>query len=140
MFSANEVQYFTGLATNMREQGYKYYVIYENNTSGYRDNYTALFSKDNITANSPYSFTLTENSVSYTIPNYSDGGEMTVKPFSGSVNIGAQYNCLTNAEFQTYSVQPDLPMQEVKYNENFTALALCVVCAFLVALFYSFTR
>lgn len=133
MFSTNEIELFKGYTLQMRDKGYTNYLIYEENGS-YRDYYYLVYSKDNITASNLYSYTVQPGSVQYKIPNWTEDEEITVTSFSGNINISSNYNCLTNAEFSSYMVQPELPIEEVQINENLTAFALVALCACFVAL------
>lgn len=133
MFSANEIELFKGYTLQMRDKGYTNYLIYEANGS-YRDYYYLIYSKDNITASNLYSYTVQPGSVRYKIPNWTEDEDITITSVSGNINISSNYNCLTNAEFSSYMVQPELPIEEVQINENLTAFALVACCAFCVAL------
>lgn len=139
MFSTNEIELFKGYTLQMRDKGYTNYLIYEENGS-YRDYYYLVYSKDNITASNLYSYTVQPGSVRYKIPNWTEDEQVSVASFSGNVNITSNYNCLTNAEFDSYSVQPELPIEEVQINENLTAFALVALCACFVALCFRMFR
>lgn len=133
MFSTNEIEFFKGYTLQMRDKGYTNYLIYEENGS-YRDYYYLVYSKDKITASNLYSYSVPSGSVQYKIPNWTEEEQISVTAFSGNVNITSNYNCFTNAEFDSYSVQPELPIEEVQINENLTAFALVALCACFVAL------
>lgn len=133
MFSTNEIELFKGYTLQMRDKGYTNYLIYEENSS-YRDYYYLVYSKDTITASNLYSYTVQSGSVRYKIPNWTEDEQVIVSSVSGNISISSNYNCLTNAEFSSYMVQPELPIEEVQINENLTAFALVALCAFFVAL------
>lgn len=133
MFSTNEIELFKGYTLQMRDKGYTNYLIYEENGS-YRDYYYLVYSKDKITASNLYNYSVPSGSVRYKIPNWTEEEQISVTTFSGNINITSNYNCFTNAEFDSYSVQPELPIEEVYINENLTAFALVALCACFVAL------
>lgn len=146
MFSDTQTTYLRGLVTDMRDQGYLYYLAYQQYNSGYSNNDPDLivyFSKDEIFADSLYKYTIMRDSVKYSVRTgnaYSSDQLQrvqveTVELAQIDLSVPIYNHISTNATFLTGSVrQPDL-IPEVKGYETTGAICL-VLCAFL--LFSSF--
>ena len=156
MFSTTQDNILKTLVPVMRRQGYKYYLAYTNtdtqsswNSSSKVDLYV-IFSSEEIVANNQYSFTVPADSVRYSIrsSNYSSGtnavntARYVSEAYSGNVNIQAYEHVYTNAEFSSYSVQPDILYESqggYLYEGVISASILCSILILFIV-FRSFIR
>ena len=106
----------------MREQGYKYYIAYTyTNTDSSWGSITKpdlyfVFSKEKITAESGYKYTIPENSIQYVCRsgNYSTNStavntdRIKKHSISGQLNIDLYEHIYSNAEYGESVVMPDI--------------------------------
>lgn len=122
MFSTAQQAYIEALLPTYAKEGYKYYVVYSDNVanSGY---YTstdpdlyAVFSKERISAQDAYTYDVGDSSILVTIRsgNYSSSSSavntdrVVVTDYSArTLTIDPYEHIYTNAEFETYALQPD---------------------------------
>lgn len=132
MFSTNQLEIVKALVPTMREQGYKYYIAYTYtdidsswNSSIEPDLYF-VFSKEKITAQSGYKYTIPENSIQYVCRsgNYSTStsavntDRIKKQSISGILNIDLYEHIYSNAEYgETQVIMPDILGGEM-YAEN----------------------
>lgn len=138
MFSTAQMDIMRPLVAEMRDQGYLYYLAYQNyssSSSGDFDIYM-IFSKESITAADMYIYNVPGNSIKYSIRSgnaYTNNltPRLVTETLSSSstVVIREYQHISTNAAFTTSIVQPDLFL-EVKQYETQGSL-LFIVCVFL---------
>lgn len=145
MFSAQELEWLKALIETMRGKGYKYYVaqtVTENNNDS---DVIVVFSKEPITSNGLYSFTVT-NGVMYTLDSsgysaYQGGDARTkVSTYSGRLNIADTEFVYTNAESTGTSIQPDIRYTGGVLSENSQAGFYLLTLCFLVAVVFNLFR
>lgn len=152
MFSDAQQRYIASLVATLRNE-YPYYIAY----SDYKANSSespqlyVIFSKDKITANGMYQYSIssgvcyairTNNYSSY----YSNDARHTVSSYSGgTLDIPVYEWVYTNAEFSTASIQPDInKLYGGDYNvqlqtTNFIFSVACL-CVLLLDIIFSFRR
>lgn len=122
MFSTAQQAYIEALLPTYAKEGYKYYVVYSDNVanSGY---YTstdpdlyAVFSKERISAQDAYTYDIGDSSIIVTVRsgNYSSSSSavntdrIVVEDYAAqTLSINPYEHVYTNAEFETYALQPD---------------------------------
>lgn len=130
----------------MRNQGYKYYVAYTHtntdnswNTSTDPDLYI-VFSKEKITAQSGYKYTVPENSVQYicrssnysTSTNSVNTDRIIKQNYSGTLNINVYEHIYTNAQFgESLVVMPDILGGELYAETVYTQSTNFLLATFL---------
>lgn len=146
MFSTAQEQYLKSLIPTMVDSGYSHYIAYtytNTNNSGW--GYTAtpdlyvVFSKQPITANDGYSYTVPADSVRYVIRtgNYSSSStannseRVRTESFSGRLSVDVYEHIYTNAEFSGVALQPDFGYESGVYS-NYVSLALSIALATLL--------
>ncbi len=152
MFSTNQQAYIEALLPTYAKEGYKYYVCYTNTmvNSGYY--YSAdpdlyvIFSKERISATDAYTFDIAESSIIVAVRcgNYStssnanNSARLTVTDYAAQTLTVPEYEHIyTNAEFQTYALQPDYYLtSRGETNVQIQALSFIV----LVIALYAFIR
>lgn len=120
MFSTNQHYYIDSFLGTYIPEGYSYYVAYTDstNTIGYYQTDPDLyivFSKSEITAADGYTYTVPEGAVQLCIRtgNYSSSSSannsdrVVVEDFSGSLTVDKYEHIYTNANFESYALQPD---------------------------------
>lgn len=117
MFSDANQRYIASLVATMRDE-YPYYIAYSDVRNGDSDTPSlyVIFTKEKITAGGMYSYEVAEG-VKYSIitNNYSsyssNSARHSCSAFSGGTVAVPVYEFVyTNAEFSTYSIQPDINM------------------------------
>lgn len=122
MFSTNQLEIVKSLVPTMREQGYKYYIAYTYTDTSSSWGGTVdpdlyfVFSKEKITAQSGYKYTIPENSIQYVCrtSNYSTStsavntDRMKKQSISGQLNINLYEHIYSNAEYGESVVMPDI--------------------------------
>lgn len=122
MFSTAQQAYIEALLPTYAKEGYKYYVVYSDNVanSGYYastdpDLY-AVFSKERISAQDAYTYDIGDSSIIVTVRsgNYSSSSSavntdrIVVEDYAAqTLSINPYEHVYTNAEFETYALQPD---------------------------------
>ena len=122
MFSTAQQAYIDAILPTYAKEGYKYYVVYSNNVanSGFYgstdpDLY-AIFSKEAISAKDAYTYDVGDSSILVTIRsgNYSSSSSavntdrVVVNDYAAqTLRIDPYEHIYTNAEFKTYTLQPD---------------------------------
>lgn len=129
----------------MRNQGYKYYVAYTHtntdnswNTSTEPDLYI-VFSKEKITAQSGYKYTIPQNSTRYICRsgNYSSSNNsvntdrIKKENFSGTLSINLYEHIYSNAEYGESLVMPDILGGEQYAESVYTQATNFILGAFL---------
>lgn len=150
MFNQAQQDLLESLVPTMRQKGYKSYVAYTNSLykEGFYDSYDPdlyiIFSKTEITANSPYSYQVPSDSVLYSCRtvNYSSSSHavntdrIVSKPFIGRLDIEVYEHIYTNAESTQAVIQPDILKGEgVSQNVIGTANTF-ILCAILFLLIF----
>lgn len=132
----------------MRERGYSYYVAYTNTSNDDLDRYQPdlylVFSKDKITANNAYSYTVPQGSILYILRtnNYSSSSHavntsrVTTQSYGGTFTVDAYEHIYSNAEYSGTTIQPDILSKGVKQNEILNAQSIVVLAFFLFIVFW----
>lgn len=128
MFSTNQQAYIEALLPTYAKEGYKYYVAYTDSVanSGY---YTStnpdlyvLFSKKRISAKDAYIYDVQDDSIIVAVRcgNYSSSSSannserVVVSDYSAkTLSIPVYEHIYTNAEFESYALQPDYYLNSV---------------------------
>lgn len=146
MFSTTQDNILKTLIPVMRRQGYKYYLAYTNtdtesswNSSSKVDLYV-IFSSEEISADSQYRYVIPAGSVRYSIrsSNYSSGNNAVntaryvSESYSGNVTVQPYEHIYTNAEFASYSVQPDILYDAQGGYLYEGVIAASILCATLI--------
>lgn len=146
MFSTSQEQYLKSLIPTMVDSGYSHYIAYTyTNTNNSSWGYTAtpdlyvVFSKQPITANDGYSYTVPADSVRYVIRtgNYSSSNtannseRVRTESFSGRLSVDVYEHIYTNAEFTGVALQPDFCYESGVYS-NYVSLALSIALVTLL--------
>lgn len=146
MFSTAQEQYLKSLIPTMVDSGYSHYIAYTyTNTNNSSWGYTAtpdlyvVFSKQPITANDGYSYTVPADSVRYVIRtgNYSSSNtannseRVRTESFSGHLSVDVYEHIYTNAEFSGVALQPDFGYESGVYS-NYVSLALSIALVTLL--------
>lgn len=141
MFSDAQVTYLRGLVSDMRDEGYLYYLAYQQYNSSYNSydpDLIVYFSKDEIFADGLYTYTIMRDSVKYSVrtSNASSNNQYervqveNVELAKVDLSVPVYSHVSTNSTFLNMSViQPDL-CPEVKSYETQGAMCL-ILCAFL---------
>lgn len=156
MFSTNQLEVIQTLVPTMKNQGYDYYIAYTNtDTSSSWGSTTEpdlciVFSSDEITATSGYSYDVPEGSVMYVIRtgNYSTSQSAVntdryeISEYSGILNIDIYEHVYSNS---TYSegvvVMPDINFRGAgETYEKTNALGLVCTAVLLFICFCSFFK
>lgn len=150
MFSNAQMQIMQPLIYQMRDQGYLYYIAYQNYLTSISDDYDLfiIFSKDEIMANNMYSYTIPSGSVKYSIRSgNASSNRQTQRILTNeirtdiSLSIEDYQHVSTNAIFSTAVIQPDLFSTEVKQVEAETGvLFFTIVLVFVIAFTKLFRR
>ena len=122
MFSTAQQAYIEALLPTYAKEGYKFYVVYSNTmvnnnwgASTDPDLY-AVFSKEAISAKDAYTYDVGDSSILVTIRsgNYSSSSSavntdrVVVEDYAAqTLSINPYEHIYTNAEFETYALQPD---------------------------------
>ena len=129
---------------------YPYYIAYTNTnfnqTSSNDYNFYIIISKDKITANSRYSYTLQNLSnciclgVRSSNASYNYHNERVVNQSLSSTNISIDnYEFVyTNAEFQTYSMQPNVLQETYVTESTFNGVSIALFIVLLSVLLFKF--
>lgn len=138
MFSTAQMDLMRPLVADMRDEGYLYYLAYQNYSSSNSNTYDIymIFSKDQIIAADMYIYNIPSDSIKYSIRSgnsYTNNLTPRIvvdELHEASIVVVDDYlHISTNAEFLTSVVQPDLFL-EVKQYETQGSL-LFIVCVFL---------
>ncbi len=154
MFSTSELQYIDTLIPTYAKEGYKSYVIYSNTMVNSGWNYStepdiyAIFCKEDITATGAYSYDIKEPFlfVSVRCSDYSSSSSadnsarvVVEEREAQTITIDEYEHIYTNAEFDSYTLQPDFTLSSEGGNIIATqTLGIVITCALLVSLFFSF--
>lgn len=149
MFSTAQNDYLKSLVPVMRQQGYRYYVAYSDNdrNNNYDPDLYLIFSKDKITANSLYSYSVPAGSVRYSIitsnTSYNNTAYRVVTASVGAftVTIDRYEHVYSNAApaTDTVQLQPDiLYTGEVYVRETVSAVGIVLVIGLFVSWFWKF--
>lgn len=148
MWSATTESYVKQLVLTMRKE-YPYYVAHTISGTSGNDTVTTkvYFSTEKIATTGLYSYNMPSGSVCYDLVtgNYSDRydnvARVSTNAFSGNLNINRWEFVYTNAEFQSYTIQPDITAERGLTNETFQGFGFVLVGAMLVVFFSGwFTR
>ena len=147
MFSTAQIDLIKATVTEMRDEGYKYYLAYQDNNSSYGSpDLYIIFSKAEIFGNNLYSYFIPSNSVRYgyyTSNSTNYGARLTVTDLTdGIVNFDINnYNHIsTNATFTSLTAhQPDYCAEVYQY-ETLGACTLVLCVMFLVSCIFRFFR
>ena len=147
MFSTAQLDYIKSTVAVMRNEGYKYYLAYQDNSysSGTPDLYI-IFSKTEIFANDLYSYFIPNNSVRYAVRTYNStnyGQRVTVSDLINGIvtfNIDGYNHISTNATFTSLTAhQPDYCTEVYQY-ETLGAVCIFISIMFLLSCFWRFFR
>lgn len=135
----------------MRNEGYKYYVVYSytdtSSSSYYRrqpDLYF-IFSKEKINASSAYNYSVPAGSIryicrsnDYSSSNYADNSSrIKSENFSGSLTIEPYEHIFSNAEFSSQTIQPDILKGEQSSNVYLQGIGIILSVFLLFILFWN---
>ncbi len=146
LFNTAQQDLLKALVPTMREKGYKSYVAYTNSLykEGFYDSYDPdlfiVFSKEEITANSAYSYQVPPDSVLYSCRtvNYSSSSHavnserIVSKPFTGQLDINVYEHIFSNVEYSGTTIQPDILRGERANNENYMQATVFLLSVFLI--------
>ncbi len=154
MFSTSELQYIDTLIPTYAKEGYKNYVIYSNTVVNSSWNYSAdpelyaVFSKETISSQDAYTYVVKDPSILVAVrcSDYSssstadNSARISVTEYqAGTLSIPVYEHVYTNAEFESYALQPDYILSSGGGNIIATeAVGIVITCALLVSLFFSF--
>lgn len=146
MFSTNQIEIVETLVPTMMSKGYSHYVAYTNtNTSNWTNNEPDLyfiFSNEEITANSAYSFNIPSGSVRCVVRsgNYSSSNSavntqriVSEEYTTTTLTVDVYEHIYTNAEFQGVTIQPDI-LQEGRVNTLYDQGNMFILAALLIFL------
>lgn len=148
MFNTAQQLYCDTLIPTMRERGYSYYVAYTNTYTDsfyrYEPDLYIIFSKQKITANSAYTYSVPQGAVMYIIrtSNYSSNNNavntdrLTSQSYGGTFTVDAYEHIYSNAEYSGTTIQPDILSKGVKQNEILNAQSIVVLAFFLFIVFW----
>lgn len=152
MFNTAQIEYVKSLVPTMRKSGYDYYIAYTDtvrDSSNPVDLYI-LFSKDEITANSLYSYSVPAGSVTYRVitnnasfsSSSNKDSRVNVSAFTGnSLNIDSFEHVYSNAKYSGYSLQPDITKgNEVQVNATLQACSIVIAGALLFNIIFSWFK
>ncbi len=156
MFSTSELHYIDSLIPTYAKEGYTSYVIYSNTVDNSGWNYSsgpdlyAVFSKEAISATDAYSYDIKEDFLFVTIrcSDYSSGSSannsdriVVEERAAQTISINSYEHVYTNAEFQSYALQPDYTLSSEGGNIIATeSIGMLLTVIGLVSLFLSFFR
>ena len=137
MWSEINNEYVKQLVLSNRNE-YPYYLAQTVTSIESGSNYNSptikvYFSKEPITCNNAYSYTLPAKSICYSIvggngSRYSKDARTTITNISGRVNIAEYEFVYTNAEFTTYTIHPDITATNTVTQSHFQAgIALIII-------------
>jgi len=147
MFSTSQNDYLKSLVPVMRQQGYRYYVAYSDNdrNNNYDPDLYVIFSKDKITANSLYSYSVPAGSVRYNIitsnTSYNNTAYRvtTASVGASTVTVDRYEHVYSNAvpAMDTVQLQPDiLYTGEVYARETVSAVGIVLTIGLFVTWFW----
>ena len=147
MFSTSQNDYLKSLVPVMRQQGYRYYVAYSDNdrNNNYDPDLYVIFSKDKITANSLYSYSVPAGSVRYNIitsnTSYNNTAYRvtTASVGASTVTVDRYEHVYSNAvpAMDTVQLQPDiLYTGEVYVRETVSAVGIVLTIGLFVTWFW----
>lgn len=147
MFSTAQLDLIKSTVAEMRNEGYKYYLAYQdNNSSSGSPDLFIIFSKDEIFGKDLYSYFIPSGSVRYgyfssNSTNY--GARLTVTNLTDGIvthTINSYNHISTNATFTSLTAhQPDYCTEVYQY-ETFGACCLLLSVMFLVSCILRFFR
>lgn len=148
MFSTAQMDMLRPLIIQMRDNGYLYYLAYQNYTSTSNDyDLFVVFSKEVITAEDMYTYAVPADSLRYSIRSGNAYSSQTTPrittatlPIATTVTIEEYQHISTNAEFQTAVIQPDIFISEVKDYDTQGSLLLIVCSMLCVYCFFKLFR
>lgn len=125
MFSAIQIDYIKSLVSDMRANGYLYYLAYQNSLTSNNYDYDIIiyFSKKEIFAPDLYEYTIPSNSLKYSIRSgnastYNSEDRVTVSEVElgeVSLKVPAYSHVSTNATFTSSFIQPNLCLEVKEY-------------------------
>lgn len=147
MFSTAQNDYLKSLVPVMRDQGYRYYVAYSDNDrdNSYNPDLYVIFSRDKITANSLYSYSVPAGSVRYSIissnTSYNNTAYRVTTASLGAftLSVDRYEHIYSNAVPATNAVmlQPDvLYTGEVYARETLAAVGIVLTIGLFVTWFW----
>lgn len=147
MFSTAQNDYLKSLVPVMRDQGYRYYVAYSDNDrdNSYNPDLYVIFSRDKITANSLYSYSVPAGSVRYSIissnTSYNNTAYRVTTASLGAftLSVDRYEHIYSNAVPATNAVmlQPDvLYTGEVYARETLAAVGIVLTIGLFVVWFW----
>ncbi len=147
MFSATQIEIVETLVPTMLSEGYTHYVAYTNtNTSNWSNtepDIYIIFSNEEITATSSYSYNIPSGSVRCVVrsSNYSSNNSavntdrVVLEDYnSTTLNVDEYEHIYTNAVFTGMSIQPDI-LQEGRANtiyDTYNSVILTAILFFIV--------
>lgn len=146
MFSTNQIEIVETLVPTMLSKGYSHYVAYTNtNSNSYYNtepDIYIIFSSEEITASSAYSYNIPSGSVRCVIRsgNYSSSTSavntqriVTEEYTSITLTVDVYEHIYTNAEFEGITIQPDI-LQEGRVNTLYDQGSMFILAALLIFL------
>lgn len=154
MFSTTQIEVVQTLVPTMREAGYKYYVAYTNtrinNYSNIEPDLYFIFSKDEITSTSSYSYSIPDGSIQYACrsANYSTSSSAvnserySISDFSGVLTIKPYEHIYSNASYgESIAIMPDINFRGAgEQYEKTNGLGIVVTAVLLFIVFCSFFK
>lgn len=149
MWSSQYQDYVKQLVETNRKE-YPYYIAHTCTYWGSVNNYNkpsfkVYFSKEPITANDMYTYTLSGDSCVYSVigGNANSNGSsrrVSFAPASGVISVDDYEFVYTNAEFTTASIQPDITASSSVSSSHFDGVSLILLVILLTAFVAKFLR
>ena len=143
--STTQIDVLEALVARMRAEGYEYYLCHQNLLTNVSNDYDLIvyFSKDEITGETGYKYTVPAYSLCYRIRtgnastnNNTDRFNIETVSRLTTVNVSESFHISTNAVFLTSQIQPDYCLEVHQYETQ--GGILFIVSVFL--LFYAFIK
>lgn len=153
LFSTSQLAIIESLVPTLRSKGYKYYLVHTNSNTGYSSSQPDLyfyFSSDEITTTNGYGYTVSENSLKYTVrtqnysssPTANNSARIVVDKLNNNTNVTVTdyEHIFSNATITTNSliIQPDV-MRKGGYSDDYLQASGIIISVFLfVFCFFKF--
>lgn len=123
-------EYIKDLILTYREQDYEYYLVYSvyyRYSVDDRPDFYIVFSKDEITTQDGYTYTLPSDRVALALRRSPDDSELSIESVSvsGTVRIGNGVFCYTNSSNTGTVIQPDIIAERGVPSEAFYGVSIC---------------
>lgn len=123
-------EYIKDLILTYREQDYEYYLVYSvyyRYSVDDRPDFYIVFSKDEITTQDGYTYTLPSDRVALALRRSPDDSELSIESVSvsGTVRIDNGVFCYTNSTNTGTVIQPDIIAERGVPSEAFYGVSIC---------------